>query len=184
MARTGAPPRRGARPTPSRPRSATATRSRSTSGRPSVGVKRTGPSLLETFFAWLTRTETVGVGIVLIAFFATLTLGGQTSPLDGLVKALGLHVFTIAFLVAGIVMQYPRFLIAALPLFLVTAGIMGLANPDVRLGAWNLVQVSGGGTLGHFFFASIFGALCWLSMCVASFCILWPGGARAPGERE
>ena len=159
MARTGAPPRRGARPTPSRPRSATATRSRGTSGRPSIGVKRTGPSLLDTFFAWLTRTETVGVGIVLIAFFATLTLGGQSSPLDGLVKALGLHVFTLAFLLAGfgvgvwqrqlgIVTQYPRFLVAALPLFLVTAGIMGLANPDVRLGAWNLVQVSAGGTLG------------------------------------
>src|SRR5438874_9620004 len=124
MARTGAPPRRGARPASSRPRSTAAPRSRSTGSRPSVGAKRTGPSLLDTSFAWLTRTETVGVGIVLVAFFATLTLGGKSSPLDGLVKALGLHVFTVAFIVAGIgvgvwqrqlslVTQYPRLLIAA-----------------------------------------------------------------------
>src|SRR3982751_1044557 len=130
MARTGAPPRRGARPTPSRPRTPAASRSRSTGSRPSVGVKRTGPSAFDSLLAWLTRTETVGVGIVLIAFFATLTLGGKSSPLDGLVKALGLHVFTLAFILAGIgvgvwqrqlsiVSQYPRLLVASLPLFLV-----------------------------------------------------------------
>lgn len=194
MARTGAPPRRGARPTPSRPRTPAASRSRSTGSRASVGVKRTGPSLLDNFFAWLTRTETVGVGIVLVAFFATLTLGGNSSPLDGLVKALGLHVFTLAFILAGIgvgiwqrqisiVMQYPRLLVAAIPLFLVTAGFLGLATPDVRLGSWNLINVTAGGTLGHFFFASVFGALCWLALCVLTFCILWPGGARATIER-
>src|SRR3954462_15011532 len=125
MARTGAPPRRGARPTPSRPRSTpAASRSRSSGSRPSVGAKRAaGPSLLDQLFACLTRTETVGVGIILVAFFATLTLGGRSSPLDGLVKALGLHVFTVAFLLAGVgvgvwqrqlgvVTQYPRFLVA------------------------------------------------------------------------
>src|SRR5581483_3823768 len=185
MARTGAPVRRSPGVT-SRPRSAAPRRG----GRaPSVGHKRTGPTVGENLLVWLFRVETLGMSIAGLAFLATMSLALDSSPLDGLVKLLGLHVLTLAFLLAGLgflvwhrqlswLTRYPRYT-ATLPLALLfSAGVLSLFHPLLRLGSWNLYTVSAGGDLGSFLVGGIFGVMFWLAIGGAIAAVLWPGMAK------
>src|SRR3954452_24776391 len=121
MARTGAPARRSP---PAKPRTRPSQAVRRGGSRPAVGHRRQGPTVAESSLAWLWRVETLGMAIVAVAFFSTLSLAMDSSPLNGLVQLLGIHVLTLAFILAGFgfavwhrylhyLARYPRFVAAA-----------------------------------------------------------------------
>src|SRR5438045_1004966 len=94
MARTGVRP--AARPRPRKPKGARS--------RPGVGRKRTG-SALRAFTAWLLRTETIGLALVIAAIASVLfSLPGlPASPvLTDIVRLLGLGFLLLPALACGV----------------------------------------------------------------------------------
>ncbi len=185
MARTSARPRQGARRggVRSQPRSA--------------GKRRQGPSLIETFFAWLTRVETLGLFIVscgVVGLLSLLSLIQAPGLLDGPTRSIGLLMFAIIALVMavgvgvwqrqmGLVMRYPRHVAALLPGFLVAAALLSLFAPDWTFSSVSLQQVSAGGKLGAALFGDPLGVLLWLACAVLLLVMLWPQGAAGAVSR-
>src|SRR6266545_5386298 len=192
MAKTGAKPRRAVRA--NRPRNSSS-RSRSrASSRPSAGRRRQDPSLPEQLISWLLRVESFGIAIVLVAFLAIASLFGSTSPLDGLIKAIGLHALTAALALAGlgallwtrrvdILGQHPRVLAALLPLLAFSAGLLALFHPGWQLGANSLSAVSAGGEFGEALVSEPLGVALWLLTGAIVIAIAWPRAAIATLER-
>lgn len=198
MARTGTTPRRVARVAkprtsgPSKPARAKA--KPKAAARPSAGKRRNGPSLPDQIIVWLLRVETFGVAIVLVACLAIASLAGSSSPLDGLVKALGLHAMTAALALAGLGIvvwtrqidllgRYPRVLASSAPLVPFTAGLLGLFRPNWHLGANSLAQVTAGGEFGKALMGDPLGVILWLISGALVVVVAWPRAAVAALER-
>ena len=166
-------------------------RSRST-GRRAVGRRRQGPSIASVLLGWLISLETAGAIIVLwaLAMSVWLVAGRDAGPIDAVAKASGVLVFVLAAAVAlvgvlvwrrdlGLLLLYPRVLLAAAPAFLFMAGILSIARPDWRLGSESLAAASAGGELGRLLLGSPFGVAGWLASGTALVVIAFPLGVRA-----
>jgi S-DNA-T family DNA segregation ATPase FtsK/SpoIIIE len=162
--------------------------------RPSAGRRRQTPSPLESLLAWLLRVETFGIALVAIAALMALSLTQDTSALDGVVRAGGLHVFSLIACVAvlgGVIWRrhiellgrYPRLLTCLLPAIPFAAGLLGLFRPDWRLGSVTLAEVTAGGDVGHALVSETLGVVLWLLSGLALLVAAWPQAARAALER-
>ncbi|MGE3982904.1 MAG: DNA translocase FtsK [Dehalococcoidia bacterium] len=189
MARTSAKPRPTARP-----------RGVVRAPGKAVGKKRQAPNSVDTFVAWLTRVETVGLFLISLGFVALLSLLDLVkSPgiLDGPVEAIGLHIFTLIWVVVtvGVIVwqrqvdlfwRFPRYVVAVLPALLFTAGLLSLFSPDWEFSTVSLAEVTAGGDLGAALFGDPLGILLWLASGFAFVALVWPRGvadvaSRTPG---
>ena len=180
-------------PTKARPR-AKPQRARPFSGRSgprSVGRRRGAPSPLSSFVSRLWRIETAGALLVAFAATALASLPSLVSlePPAGLIEALGLHVVSLFLLLAGLgvliwrrdlalVLVHPRVVVAAALVAVISAGLLTLLNPDLRLASVSLATVSAGGDLGRLLVGSVAGVLVWLASGLALATVLWPQRVR------
>src|SRR3972149_339951 len=92
------------------------------------------------FVPWLPRLETVGLSLMLLAVGSAASIVSGPGPLNGLVQAMGFHVFSLALalLVVGaavwlrrvpLLTRYPRFPTSAALLITFTAGFLGPLPP-------------------------------------------------------
>jgi S-DNA-T family DNA segregation ATPase FtsK/SpoIIIE len=192
MAKTVTKPRRAVRA--SRPRNSGAKSRPRAASRPPAGRRRQGPSLPEQLIAWLLRVESFGMAIVLVACLAIGSLFASTSPLDGVIKSVGLHAVTAALALAGlgallwtrhvnILGRHPRILAALLVLLPFSAGLLGLFHPGWQLGANSLAVVSAGGKFGEALVGEPLGVALWLMTGAIFIAIAWPRAALATLER-
>jgi len=176
----------------------TASRSRQSrsGGAVPVGRRRQGPSLTQRTIYWLTRVETFGLAMALAALSVAVWLfAGRGLPvLDDLIQTTGLlaFVFLWLFASAGILLwrhelslplAYPKWLAAAVPLFLVAAGFLGFVTPAMTVGSVELALVTAGGELGGFLRSSPPGVFVWLLSLLAFTTIAWPQQVRTTLER-
>jgi len=161
--------------------------------RPIVGRRRHDPTYLSQIVAWLTRLETVGLSLMLLAVGSAASIVSGPGPLNGLVQAMGFHVFSLALalLVVGaavwlrrvpLLTRYPRFLTSAALLITFSAGFLGLLRPDLQLGGEALKDVTAGGNLGHYLLSDLVGALIWLTSGLVLLAVAWPQGVRSAVE--
>jgi len=180
MARTGTKARRGVRPS----------RSPARSGRLAVGRRRQAPSLSSTLVDWSTRAETLGLALIVATLVGGALVANGPSPLDGLVEVVGLHVLSLALIVAGVgalvwrrqlslFLRYPRALASGALLLLVSAGVLGLVRPALALGGESLADVTAGGNTGHFLMSNLIGALVWVASGLVLVALAWPDGVRS-----
>jgi len=156
----------------------------------SVGRRRHRSSLYGTARGLVFRRETVGVALVVAALVAIPWLVPITTGLsdlrDGVVQALGLHVFLLIVLIAllgwlilrrSLVLSfqyYWRVWLAGLLLAAFANGLLGLFRPDWRLGGTALSEVTAGGDWGHTLVGSPVGILVWLAVAAATVSAVWP----------
>jgi S-DNA-T family DNA segregation ATPase FtsK/SpoIIIE len=161
-----------------------------------VGRRRQGPSVTQRTIYWLTRVETAGLGLSLAALIVAVWLiAGRGLPvLDDLVRATGLLAFVFLWLVAmggilvwrhqlSMAIAYPRWAIAAVPLFVVVAGLLGFVRPALMVGSVDLALATAGGDLGDFLTSGVIGVLAWLACLMAFTVIVWPQQVRLTIER-
>ena len=173
------------------------TSAKARSKRQSVGRKRQGPSPAALLVSWLARLETLGLLLIFFGAIGLLSLISLThfpGLLDQATLAIGLHTFTLcaALMAAGLgvwqrkidrVLDYPRYLAAVLPLFVFSAGILGIFSPAWSIGRLTLARESAGGSLGQALFAEPLGVLIWLLAGVAFVSLVWPQAVRASISR-
>jgi S-DNA-T family DNA segregation ATPase FtsK/SpoIIIE len=170
-------------------------RSRST-GVKSAGRKRQGPSLTQRTVYWLTRVDTLGLSITLLAIIAAVWLMASRSipGINDLVQATGLLAFVFVAMVgaAGILiwrhqlslpLAYPKWLAAAVPLFLVVAGFLAFLKPGLIVGNVDLHLATAGGDLGDFLSSSAIGIAVWLASVIAFTVIVWPQQVKLTIQR-
>jgi S-DNA-T family DNA segregation ATPase FtsK/SpoIIIE len=144
--------------------------------------------------AWLLRVETFGIAIVAVAVLALASLTYESSPLDGLAKAFGLHVISAMLLLAslGVLVwrrevdllgRAPRLLLALPPFLPFSAGVLSFFSPEWRLGAYSLAAVTAGGDVGKALTSDALGVLLWILSALILITVLWPGVAKAAVER-
>jgi DNA segregation ATPase FtsK/SpoIIIE, S-DNA-T family len=187
--------------TGTRPRTVSASRTRGANPRGGVrtaGRKRQGPSPVSTSLARIFQVETFGLSLIVLAFLGLLWLvpfaSGPLSP-DYLAKAVGLHAFTLVVALGALgavvwrrqeslLWSYPRVLAAGVLGFFVSAGVLGLWNPEWLLGETSLAEVSAGGDLGRAFSADAVGVLVWLGFGAGFVTLVWPEGVKAALRRS
>ena len=145
------------------------------------------PDIL-TAARWILRPEVVGALLVVLAAAAVPYLlplvGVFGDARDALVRALGLHVFTltallavagvlVAFRRAGRVARHRRHLLGALSLLVFAAGALGGWRPAAEIGSVDLAETSAGGQLGSAVLAWPW-AVAWLAALPLGFALLWP----------
>jgi S-DNA-T family DNA segregation ATPase FtsK/SpoIIIE len=156
----------------------------------SVGRRRHRTSLYGTARGLVFRRETIGVALVVAALVAIPWLVPITTGLsdlrDGVVQALGLHVFLLIALIAllgwlilrrSLVLSfqyYWRVWLAGILLAAFADGLLGLFHPDWRLGGTALSEVTAGGDWGHALVGSPIGILVWLAVAAATVSAVWP----------
>ena len=156
----------------------------------SAGRHRHRSSLYGTARGLVFRRETIGVALVVAAVVAIPWLvpitTGLSDPRDGVVQALGLHVFLLIALIALVgwlilrrslalsFQYYWRVWLAGLLLAAFADGLLGLIRPDWRLGGATLSEVTAGGDWGHALVGSPVGVLVWLALAVAAVSVIWP----------
>ncbi len=156
----------------------------------SAGRRRHRSSLYGTARGLVFRRETIGVALVVAALVAIPWLVPITTGLsdirDGVVQALGLHVFLLIALIAlvgwlilrrSLVLSfqyYWRVWLAGLLLAAFADGLLGLIRPGWRLGGTTLSEVTAGGDWGHALVGSPVGVLVWLALAVATVSVIWP----------
>src|SRR5690606_32928818 len=161
-----------------------------------VRRRRQGPSLTQRTIYWLTRVETVGLYMALLALIATVWLAsGRGIPvLDELVQVTGIMAFLFVWLfaAAGILLwshqlalplSYPRWAAAAVPGYVVIAGFLGFIKPSLTIGSVALGAATAGGDLGAFLTSSLIGIALWLLAVVAFTVIVWPQQVKLTLER-
>ena len=149
------------------------------------------PDLL-TVFRLLPRPEIAGTALVVLAAAALpqlLPLAGVFDDArDGLVRALGLHAFTVVVVTgaAGAMLalrrtawaaRRRRHLLGAGALLLFAAGLLGRWFPDAAVGTVDLARQSAGGALGRRLIADAPATLAWATMLPLGFALLWPRAA-------
>ena len=143
---------------------------------------------------WLARAETLGGALVLLAAAVTAYLlpidsvpvaGLLDRARDGFVETFGVHVFTLAALLAGtgaivaarrpsLASRHRRHLLGAALLLVFSAGALGLWRPDAAIGGVGLDAVTAGGRVGQWLTGSLLATLVWLATAPAGFALLWP----------
>ncbi|MFA7296352.1 MAG: DNA translocase FtsK [Dehalococcoidia bacterium] len=139
------------------------------------------------------RPEVVGTVLVVAATavvpFLFPLAGVIRSARDGLVAALGVHVFTATLLIAALgallALRYTdwlaaqrRHLLGGLLLLVFSAGGLGLWYPDATVGTVQLTEHSAGGDLGRALTGSWVALALWLLTAPLGFALLWPRTAR------
>jgi len=149
----------------------------------------------------LLRPEVIGTLLVVLAAavipFLFPFAGVLGDARDGMIRALGLHVFTLTLLVAALgamlalrhtrwLERHVRHLVGALLLLIFSAGLLGLWQPDTSVGEVQLAIHSAGGDAGRALTDNAIVTLVWLATLPAGFALVWPVTARnllrrAPG---
>jgi S-DNA-T family DNA segregation ATPase FtsK/SpoIIIE len=157
-------------------------------------ARRGSPSLLSGIGRFLSRPELVGTVLVVLAAAAlpfVLPLAGVIADArDGLVRVLGLHVFSLVVVLAsaGVVIGFRwtgwarrqrRHLIGGLALLGVIGGLLGYWYPERTVGEIDLGVHSAGGELGRALTAWPLGVTAWVVLGLAGFALLWPKTAAA-----
>ena len=167
------------------------------SKRQSVGRKRQGPSQAALVGSWLTRLETFGILLISLGALGLLSLISVTRVpglLDQVTRTVGLHSFTlsVALLATGfgvwrrqldVVLGYPRYLAAVIPLLLFSAGLLSIFSPSWSIGGATLAEKSAGGSLGLALFAEPLGILIWFLGGIAFVSLVWPRTVAAALRR-
>ncbi len=168
---------------------------RSRSGWQAVGRKRQGPSAVSLTVAWLTRLETGGLWLLAFTLVLSvwLAVGRGAGPIDAVVESFGLLSYAFAAPLGligvlvwrrdlGMLLRYPKALMLALPIFLFTAGILGLFSPAFDFGGSSLAEITAGGDFGLFLTDSVLGVLIWVAAGCAIIVFIWPEGTRTALE--
>ena len=149
---------------------------------------------LATIARSLLRPEVIGTALVVMAVASIPYLVPLTGVIgefrDLLVQALGLHVFTLIVLLAATglmlalkrgeaIRRHVRHIAGMVALLVFLAGLLGLWQPDVRVGEVDFSVVSTGGDAGRALTSSGIAAAGWLLALVAGFALLWPRTAQA-----
>ena len=150
------------------------------------------PDIL-TAARWLLRPEVVGALLIVLAAAAVPYLfplvGVLDDARDALVRAVGLHVFTLTVLLAasGVlvglrrvdrVARHRRHLLGALSLLVFVAGALGSWRPAAEIGSVDLARISAGGEFG----SAVLGwpwIIAWLATLPLGFALLWPHSSIA-----
>ena len=173
---------------------------RSTGRLRSAGRRRHRASFPRTVTGLVFRREAIGVALVVAAVVAVPWLVPITTGLsdirDGVVQALGLHVFLLIALIALVgwlvlrrslvtsFQYYWRVWLTCLLLAAFVGGLLGLFRPDWRLGGTKLAEVTAGGDWGHALVGSPIGILVWLALVVAMASVIWPREALEAVRRS
>jgi DNA segregation ATPase FtsK/SpoIIIE, S-DNA-T family len=144
---------------------------------------------LFTVGRFLVRPEIVGTLLVVLAAAVVPFLfpfaGLVRDARDGVVQALGVHVFTVTLVLASggvmLAMRYTdwifdhaRHLVGVLLLLVFSAGLLGMWHPVTTVGSVDLSAHSAGGDLGVELTASVPATAFWLSTLPCGFALLWP----------
>jgi S-DNA-T family DNA segregation ATPase FtsK/SpoIIIE len=149
----------------------------------------------------LVRPEVLGTLLVVAAAAVVPFLfpfaGILSDARDSLIRALGVHVFTLTLVIAllGAMLalrntrwleRHERHLLGALLLFVFSAGVLGLWQPDTTVGGVPLALHSAGGDFGQSLTDTPIATLLWLMALPVGFALVWPVTARellrrAPG---
>ena len=139
------------------------------------------------------RPEVIGTVLVVAATavvpFLFPLAGVIRSARDGLVAALGVHVFTATLLIAALgallALRYTdwlaaqrRHLLGVLLLLVFSAGVLGLWFPESTVGSVQLAEHSAGGDFGRALTGSWIALALWLLTAPLGFALLWPRTAR------
>lgn len=149
-----------------------------------VGRRRQRSSFPRTLASIVFRRETLGVAFLVTAIVAIPWLVPITTSLseirDGVVEALGLHVFLLIALLALLgwliirgslftsLRYYWRVWLAAALIAAFAIGLLGFWRPDWHLGGTSLSQETAGGDLGHTLAGDWPGILVWLGLGFAA----------------
>ncbi len=138
------------------------------------------------------RPELVGTIFVVIAAasipFLIPLAGLIADARDELIRALGLHTFTLVVILAGVgiilafrknslLTERRRHLVGLLFLLFFLSGILGYWYPDRLIGTTDLSIFSAGGELGRTLTYWPEGVVIWLSFGILGFILLWPHSA-------
>ncbi len=139
------------------------------------------------------RPEVLGTVLVVFAVAAVPYVVPLTGIIgafrDLLVEALGLHVFTLIVLLAtaGVLLatrraaalsRHARHIAGLLFMLVFLAGVLGLWQPDARVGGVDFSIVSAGGDLGRALTSSPAAVVGWLATLPIGFTLLWPRTAQ------
>jgi S-DNA-T family DNA segregation ATPase FtsK/SpoIIIE len=155
-----------------------------------VGRRRHRSSFPKTLTTLILRRETLGVALLVTAIVAIPWLVPITTSLselrDGIVEALGLHVFILIALLALLgwliirralftsFRYFWRMWLAASLFAAFAIGALGFWHPDWRLGGISLSQETAGGDLGHALAGDWTGILIWMGLGFAAISTVWP----------
>ncbi len=155
--------------------------------RPSSRAAQSSPA--RSIVRRILRPEIAGTALVVLAVALLPFLLPLTSVVaearDGLVGALGLHVFTLVVLALSIglllalrqgrrLRGHARHLAGAALLLVFSAGLLGLWTPDAVVGEVDLAESSAGGRAGSALTAGGFATAAWIATFVVGFSLLWP----------
>ncbi|MEZ4554619.1 MAG: DNA translocase FtsK [Dehalococcoidia bacterium] len=141
----------------------------------------------------LLRPEVIGTLLVVLAaavipfLFPIAGLLGDAR--DGLIRALGVHVFTITLLVAAVgsmlalgytiwLRRHIRHLIGAALLLVFSAGMLGFWRPTTSVGDVSLAVHSAGGDAGRAMTDHPMAFLMWAFLLPLGFTLIWPRTAK------
>ncbi|TAJ21203.1 MAG: DNA translocase FtsK, partial [Dehalococcoidia bacterium] len=142
----------------------------------------------------LLRPEVIGTVLVVLAAAAVPSVIPLTGVIgearDGIISALGLHVFTMIALLAAlgavlalrradILRSHIRHIAGGALLLLFVAGLLARWHPETQVGGVDLHDVSAGGSLGRLFTGSAWQTLGWLVLAPLGYALLWPRTAWA-----
>lgn len=137
----------------------------------------------------LFRPEVVGTVLVVLAAAAIPSVIPLTGVIgearDGVLRLLGLHVFTAIALLAGLgallvlrradlLRSNIRHIVGGVLLLLFVAGLFGRWHPQTRVGGVDLHVVSAGGALGRQLTHGLGWTLGWLLLAPLGYALLWP----------
>lgn len=137
----------------------------------------------------LLRPEVVGTVLVVLAAAAVPSVVPLTGVVgearDGVIGALGLHVFTTIGLLAALgavlalrradlLLNHARHLVGGAVLLLFIAGLLARWHPETSVGGVDLREVSAGGSLGRLFTGGSWQTLGWLVLAPLGYALLWP----------
>lgn len=141
----------------------------------------------------LLRPEVIGTVLVVAATavipFLFPLAEVMRSARDGIVRALGVHVFTSTILIAALgamlalrqtewLTAQRRHIIGALFLLVFSEGVLGLWYPDTIVGTIDLGVHSAGGDVGRAFTGNLVAGVLWGLTLPLGFALLWPRTAR------
>ncbi|MQC17818.1 MAG: DNA translocase FtsK [Chloroflexi bacterium] len=137
----------------------------------------------------IARPEVAGTILVVLAVAAVpyvIPVTGVLGDLrDRLVEGLGVHVFTLIVLIAGLgivlalrktaaLKRHARHFAGLVAFLVFLAGIFGRWYPDAIVGSVDFATVSAGGNLGRTLNTNLWSGLAWAMTFPVAFTLLWP----------
>ena len=166
---------------------------RSRGQRSRAGAAVSIPDIL-TVGRLLLRPQVLGTLLVVLAAAALPYLLPLTGVIDdardGVVHALGLHVFTLVVVIAawggllarrrgGWLARHRRHVLGTAAAVVFSAGLLGRWYPDAQVGAVDLAASSAGGDAGRWLARDALVTAGWAAMLPLGYALLWPRTAAA-----